>query len=364
LDVEPPVKMEHGKNVGRFKFFTKLLSTPHYNEIDPTITVAIFFPMFFGLMVGDVGYAIPFLILGALGLKRCTSQEWRGISTMLFYGGIWSMFFGLFLYGDMLGIEFTHAAHATDLVAGWHTPTWATLLGMDIPHTLFSIGGFEVNLGYFTKLGSVQILLYGSLWIGIAHLIFGLMLGFYNLTIRHGLKAAFMEKGSWLMVMIGFACLLPVIIDILIRGNDLSFTDPLLLAGIGLFVVGMLLAVKGEGGKALIDMPEVVSNVLSYTRLIAIGMSKAGMALAFNYISLGLIAGIGTAAGATAAPVMLIAALLIFTVGHLMIFILAILSAGLHGIRLQYVELFKKFYEGGGSDFDPLKIRRKHTVEE
>ena len=366
VEEEPPVKLEHGRNAGRFEFFVKLLSTPRYNEIDPTVTVAIFFPMFFGLMVGDVGYAIPFIVLGMLGLKRCKSQEWRGIATMLFYGGLWAAFFGLFLYGDMMGIELTHNPAAKDLVSGWNTPTWATLLGIDIPHTLFSIGGFDVNLGYFTKLGSVQILLYGSLWIGIAHLLFGLILGFYNMTIRHGLKAAIMEKLSWILVMIGFACLLPVIIDYLVLNIEsaLSLSNSLLVAGIGLFVVGMLMAVIGEGGKAIIDMPEVVSNVLSYTRLIAIGMSKAGMALAFNYISLGLIAGIGTEAGAISDPVMLIAALLIFTVGHLMIFILAILSAGLHGIRLQYVELFKKFYEGGGADFDPLKIRRKHTVEE
>ncbi len=364
VEEEPPVKLEHGRNTGRFEFFVKLLSTPRYNEIDPTITVAIFFPMFFGLMVGDVGYALPFIVLGLLGLKRCKSPEWRGISTMLFYGGIWAVFFGLFLFGEMMGIEFTHAPHAKELVANWETPTWETLLGVHIPHTLFSIGGFDVSLGYFTKLGSVQILLYGSLWIGLAHLLTGLALGFYNLMLRHGLKAAIMEKFSWILVFIGFGCLLPVVIDVLIRGNDLSFTDPLLLAGIGLFVVGMLLAIKGEGGKALIEMPEVMSNVLSYTRLIAIGMSKAGMALAFNYISLGLIAGIGTAAGATGNPVMLISALLIFVIGHLMIFMLAILSAGLHGIRLQYVELFKKFYEGGGVEFNPLKIRRKHTVEE
>ncbi len=364
LHEEPPVKLEHGRNTGRFEFFVKLLSTPRYNEIDPTITVAIFFPMFFGLMVGDVGYALPFIVLGLLGLKRCKSPEWRGISTMLFYGGIWAVFFGLFLFGDMMGIEFTHSAHAKELVADWETPTWATLLGIDIPHTLFTIGSFDVNLGYFTKLGSVEILLYGSLWIGLAHLVTGLALGFYNMMLRHGLKAAIVEKLSWILVFIGFGCLLPVVIDVLIRGNALSFSDPLLLAGIGLFVVGMLMALKGEGGKALIEMPEVMSNVLSYTRLIAIGMSKAGMALAFNYISLGLIAGIGTAAGVTGNPVMLIAALLIFIVGHLMIFMLAILSAGLHGIRLQYVELFKKFYEGGGVEFNPLKIRRKHTVEE
>lgn len=366
---EPPVKLEHGRNTGHFEFFVKLLSTPRYNEIDPTIAVSIFFPMFFGLMVGDVGYAIPFLILGALGLKRCTSQEWRAIATMLFYGGIWAAFFGLFLYGDMMGIELTHADYAKDLVSGWETVTWASLLGIDIPHTLFTIPGinFDVNLGYATKLGSVQILLYGSLWVGLAHLITGLIIGFYNITIRHGLKAAIMEKLSWILVMVGFGCLLPVIVDYLVLNNTdaLSLSNSLLVAGIVLFAVGMLMAFKGEGGKAIVDMPEVVSNVLSYTRLIAIGMSKAGMALAFNYIAIGLIAGIGmVGVEPTTDPVMLIAALSIFTVGHLMIFILAILSAGLHSIRLQYVELFKKFYEGGGADFDPLKIRRKHTVEE
>mgnify|MGYP001077702964 CR=1 FL=1 len=366
LGEETPVKLEHGRNAGHFEFFTKLLSTPRYNEVDPTITVAIFFPMFFGLMVGDVGYGIPFVVLGFLGLRMCTSKDWRAIATMLFYGGIWSIFFGLFLFGDMMGIEFTApAGHAAGLVPGWETPTWATLLGIDIPHTLFSIGNFDVNLGYYTKLGSVEPLLYMSLWIGIAHLLTGLALGFYNVAIRHGLKQAIMEKLSWILIMVGFACLLPVAIDILIRGHDIDFTNPLLMTGIGLFAVGVIMALGGVGGMAIVELPEVMSNVLSYTRLIAVGMSKAGMALAFNYISLGMIVGIGMEnMDPTTNIVMLISALLIFTVGHLAIFILAILSAGLHGIRLQYVELFKKFYEGGGLEFNPLKIKRRYTVEE
>ncbi len=349
MSEETPVKLEHGKGVGRFEFFTKLLSTPRYNEVDPTITVAIFFPLFFGLMVGDVGYGIPFTVLGYLGLKKCTSKEWRAIATMLFYGGIWAIFFGVFLFGDMLGIEFT-AAHATEL-------SWSGLLGIDIPKVLFSAGGFSLQLGYYTKLGSVKMLLYLSLWIGITHLLIGLCLGFYNQIIRHGLKHAVMEKFSWIMIMVGFALVvLLVLVDVLIRGAELSFTDPRLLIGIVLLLAGLGMAVKGEGGKAIVELPEVMSNVLSYTRLAAIGMSKAGMALAFNFIAIEML---GKEGG-----IMLIVGLLIFVVGHLMIFILAIISAGLHGIRLQYVELFKKFYEGGGLDFNPLKIKRKHTLEE
>lgn len=346
---ETPVKLEHGKGVGHFEFFTKLLSTPRYNEIDPTGVVAIFFPLFFGLMVGDVGYGIPFTVLGYLGLKKCTSKEWRAIATMLFYGGICAIFFGLFLFGDMLGIEF-HSANPTEL-------SWSALLGIEFPKVLFNLGDLSVQLGYYTKLGSVKILLYLSLWIGIIHLLIGLCLGFYNQTIRHGLKHAIVEKFSWIMIMVGFALVvLLVMIDVLIRGYPLSLTDPRLVIGTILIVVGLVLAVKGEGGKAIVELPEVMSNVLSYTRLAAIGMSKAGMALAFNFIAIEMLGAEG--------GIMIIFGLLIFIVGHLMIFILAIISAGLHGIRLQYVELFNKFYEGGGLDFNPLKIKRKHTLEE
>ncbi|MBI0584810.1 MAG: V-type ATP synthase subunit I [Methanomassiliicoccus sp.] len=349
LSEETPVKTKHGKTVDRFTFYTKLLSTPRYNEIDPTIMVAIFFPIFFGLMVGDVGYGIPFVVLGYLGLKKCQSKEWRAIATMLFYGGIFAILFGLFLFGDMLGIEFT-ALHADEL-------SWSALLGIEIPKVLFDFGAFSLQLGYFTKLGDVKMLLYISLWIGVVHLLIGLCLGFYNQTMRHGLKHAIVEKFSWIMIMVGFALVaLLVMIDVLIRGYPLEFTDPRFVIGMVLIVVGMVLAVKGEGGKAIIELPEVMSNVLSYTRLIAIGMSKAGMALAFNFIAIELIAPSG--------GIMLVMGLLVFVVGHLMIFILAILSAGLHAIRLQYVELFNKFYEGGGLEFNPLKIIRKHTTEE
>jgi V/A-type H+-transporting ATPase subunit I len=142
--------------------------------------------------------------------------------------------------------------------------------------------------------------------------------------------------------------------------NSLNITDPILIAGIALLVVGLIMALVAEGGKAIIEMPELLSNILSYTRIAAIGMSKAGMALAFNYIALELIAPAQSSIGFIA----LFAALVVFIVGHLMIFILAIISAGLHSVRLQYVELFTKFFEGGGLDFNPLKVKRKHTMEE
>jgi V/A-type H+-transporting ATPase subunit I len=94
-------------------------------------------------------------------------------------------------------------------------------------------------------------------------------------------------------------------------------------------------------------------------------MSKAGLALAFNTIAFETILGykIGTGWPADLSIIMIIVAVLILIVGHLTVFILGILSAGMHGIRLHYVELFQKFYEGGGVKFNPLKIVRKRTSE-
>ncbi len=312
------------------------------------MALAIFFPIFFGLMVGDVGYGAMFIVLGYLGLKKVKSDEWRAIATMLFFGGIASFFFGLFVFGDMFGIAFT-TSPVTSV-------TWSAILGINVPQSIAITSNLSIPLGFWDKIGNVKILLFLAVWIGIAQLSLGLIIGIYNVGIRHGWKSAFMEKFSWLMLLIGGAMLLLVVVGVLIQGQSFNLTDPLFLVGITLIVVGAILTVVAEGGKAVIEMPEMLSNILSYTRLTAIGLSKAGLALAFNTIAIVLIAPAGGIA--------LVAAVAIFVVGQLMIFILAIISAGLHAIRLQYVEFFSKFYEGGGQDFNPLMVRRKHTKME
>lgn len=355
MSEETPVKLKHRKVADQFSFYTKLINNPRYNEIDPTIALTLFFPVFFGLMIGDVGYGLIFTILGWLGLTRAKSKDWKGLSTILFYGGLVSMFLGFFLFGDLFGIEFT-AIHSGESELSSVTYTWAGLLGIDIPHVLFNIGDFPVQLGYFSKLEDVKMLLYISVWIGFVHLMVGLILGLYNVSLRHGLKAAIFEKFSWILILAGGALMLLVMVDVLILGGQLDVMSPLFIGSLALLIPGLALALIAEGGKAIIELPELLSNVISYTRITAIGMSKSGMALAFNYIAIGLIAPEG--------GIFLLVALLIFVVGHLMIFILGLISAGLQSIRLQYVELFTKFFEGGGLEFNPLKIERKHTMEE
>ncbi len=356
---EPPSKLTAKKPVGMFTHLTELISIPKYGEIDPTNILAITFPLFFGLMVGDLAYGIGFMILGWVGFRHVRSEDWKSISTMLFFGGVWATIFGLFLFGEAFGMHFAPQwqlepgftiEQLKQLYPYGNELSWSSMLQTNLTFTLGPI-----PFGVYNKLNDVKMLLYIAVWIGIAHLFIGYCLGLYNETIRHGFKHAFMHKVSWLLILLGGAFMLPYVIDLLILSQPVGLLDYRLIIAIVLIVVGIVIAFRAEGGQSILELPGLMSNVVSYTRLTAIGMAKAGMALAFNLIAIEMLAPLGI--------IGVIGAIAVFTLGHLMIFVLAVLSAGIHGIRLHYVELFQKFFTGGGSKFDPLRIVRKYTSE-
>ncbi len=358
---ETPTKFNNGKVVKEFQYPTKLVSVPKYQEIDPSILIAIFLPMFFGLMVGDVGYSIPFIILGAYGLKVTKHKDWRAIATVLFFGGIWAFIFGLFFFGECLGMHFIGAYHEN----GGHLLDveycWSMLLGVDnLPSIFEGILPYGTGVG---KLFHVGFLLKLSVYIGIVHLLIAYVCALYNKSLQYGFKHGFMEKGGWIFGFLGLVILCYGLAMFLIYGTP--FDDILMYVVVGavLIVIEIVMNIKHEGIQAILELPGIVGNILSYTRLAAIGMSKAGMALAFNYIALGMVGGVEAGASlGESFSIMLIVGFLLFAFLHLMIWTLAILSAGLHGLRLQMVELMAKFFEGGGIEYNPLNIKRKQTV--
>jgi V/A-type H+/Na+-transporting ATPase subunit I len=342
--------MRNGRYNRMFEYLTNLISSPKYREVDPTFLIGLTFPLFFGLMVGDIGYGVGFTTLGLIGLMKVKSPEWKTIATMLFFGGIWAIIFGLFVFGEVLGMHlqpiWTDDATVAEYPFG-NEVTWSYLFQVNLP-----------KLGVMSKLVDVKLFLFIAIMIGFIHLGIGYAVGIYNKTIRYGFKHALFERVSWLLILIGGFFLMMWFINDMIEPVGEWWGLPLLgyyiYIGLALIIAGTVMAFTAEGGVTLLELPGLMSNVLSYSRLAAIGMSKAGLALVFNTVAFVTIGTTG---------IMLAFAIPLFVLGVLTVFILAIISAGLHSIRLHYVELFGKFYEGGGIEFNPLKIVRKWTSE-
>jgi V/A-type H+-transporting ATPase subunit I len=187
-----------------------------------------------------------------------------------------------------------------------------------------------------------------SIFVGLLHLNLGFILGFINLS-HHSLKHAVLEKGSWMIIELG------VLVAALgyLGGNSV-----LTYVGAGILVLGIVMLTMGEGIKGPIELPSLMGNSLSYARIIAVGLSSIYIASTVNDIAFGMIwpdhSKIGFAA---------IAAIIVFILGHGLNTVLSIIAPGLHSLRLQYVEFFGKFYQGGGRKFNPFGYIRKYTEE-
>jgi V/A-type H+-transporting ATPase subunit I len=120
-------------------------------------------------------------------------------------------------------------------------------------------------------------------------------------------------------------------------------------------LIGVVLATWGEGGMALSEVMGVFSNILSYTRLAAIGIAKAAMAFAFNTLLIPCIKGND--------PVWFVLGWIFLGMAHFLVFALGGLSSGIQALRLNLVEFFMKFFKGGGVKFNPFSYVRKYTVE-
>jgi len=334
-----PIEYDNPKVSSPFEEIMNLYSRPTYKEIDPTSLIFISFPLFYGMILGDIGYALILLTMAVAIKKLVSSDAIKPLMNILIYCQVSTLLFGI-LYGEFLGFPLAslHTYHGVEagLIAGFET---INLFASPIGGEMITYPVHRTHL--------VMTLIIVTALIGVIHINIGYILGFINENKKHGFSAALFEKGSWIVVELGI--LLAV----------LGYVGMLPLAvGIAVFLIGFVMLLKGEGIKGPIELPALLSNSLSYTRIIAVGLSSIYIASTVNLIAFEMIWEPGTAIGG-----MTIFAIVVFLFGHALNTVLSIIAPGLHALRLQYVEFFGKFYEGGGRKYDPFGYIRKYTEE-
>jgi len=355
-DDEPPTRLMNSKLIRPFELFINMGSTPKYKEIDPTVMLFITFPLFFGLMIGDLGFGMALFLAGlAVRLKMKGSQVMKNFGTIVMAGGLMASIFGLFVFAEAFGVPF----HPPPLSADEYS--WESVAYIPI-HPMIE------------KMENVNELLAISMLAGWAHLTVGLVFGFFN-TIHHSLKHA-IGKFGWLLMLLGLFEETMVIagnatITSEFINSTLFFAFPtdfaMDFAGIELsipalvfIIVGVVVLLATEGGFALTELTGIFTNLISYARLAAIAVGKGGMALAFNTMLFPMMFNGWDTAGEIV--ISILGAVLLVVAQLFFVFFLGALSAGIQAIRLNYVEFFLKFFEGGGTEFSPLTYERKYSV--
>jgi len=350
-DETPPTKLKNPKPVGPFELFISMVSSPKYDEIDPTLMLFITFPLFFGFMIGDLGFGAGLTAGGLLIVWKVKgSPDLRRLGMIIFAGGLVASIFGLFVFAEAFGIPFHPPVETPD------EPSWE------------SVGYIPIHPA-IDKMHDVNELLALSMLAGWAHLSVGLFFGFAN-AYHHSKKHAFAKVG-WLLILLGlFEETMAIAGDATATSGFINSTlfsifpaNAIEVAGISLAIPAIVLILIGiailpitEGPFALTEVTGIFTNLISYARLAALAVGKGGMALAFNTMLFPLIFESGNIAVAILGLIVLVVAQLFF------VFFLGALSTGIQAIRLNYVEFFLKFFEGGGTEFSPLRYQRKYSM--
>ena len=326
---EVPVLLENKSFFRPTEAITEMYSLPSYWGFDPTSIYALFYIVFFGMMFSDAGYGLLmaigcFVILKKFDLEGTT---WKMIR-LFFYCGISTFVWGA-LFGGWFG----------DVV----TVFSSTFLGK----------AAELKPLWFNPLDDPMKLLILSLILGVLHLFIGMGIQAY-MEIKDGKwMDAICGEGVWYLTILGLAALL---------GGSTQGIDALGAAGKWMSIIGaagvLIAGARGKKGIGMLtgafanlyNITSWLSDILSYARLLALGLATGVIAQVVN--TMGAMGG----GGVKGCIILLIA----FVLGHTLNLAINALGAFIHASRLQYIEFFGKFYEDGGEPFDPFRKKTKY----
>jgi len=325
-DEEFPVLLENRGISETGEPVIRMYSLPSSREIDPNAVMAPFFIIFFGLMFSDGGYGLILALLSGIVLWRFKLEEdMRKFMKLMFFCGLSTMFWGL-------------------MFGGW-----------------FGISSLVKYAVWFDMVGEPERMLSWSLLFGVIHIYAGYALKAANLIREKKYLDALFDVGFVYVFYTGAVfTLLPYVPAV-----DPDKAAPLVNAGKYLLVAGGILLVLTQGrdrkniiGKltgglsSIYNVISFLSDILSYSRLLALGLATSIIASIINELSLMFDMPI---------VIKIIASAAILLAGHVINFGINALGAYVHSCRLQYLEFFGKFYTGGGEAFSPLKINTKYT---
>ena len=340
-----PVEYHNPRFARPTQMLMDIYSRPKYTEIDPTLMVSIVFPLFFGLILGDVGYGLILLAMVFLLGRVLKGEEGQQLLTTLRNASLSTIFFGV-LFSEFLGFELP----------------WSPILFS----RHLNIGGEAGAAG-----PAIPELMIMAIWIGILHITLGRILGMANHARQdhgtHRIKAILANFG-WIAVMWGILVAIWSVFAMPYM-PDLSKL-PVIGAGVPLgTIIGVVLIALGlvliarDAVLDIVEIPTILSHVLSYARIVAVGLSSVAIAMVINYMAIGLFIGPQLKNISIVGVIIIIAGVLVFIIGHLLNTALGILGGGLHSIRLHYVEFFTKFYKGGGKKYSPFGMKRRFTED-
>lgn len=329
---DAPVKLKNNKFAKPAQGIVNMYSPPSHGDIDPTPLLAFFFYFFFGMMFSDAGYGLLMTVAIGVVLKvfKPDTQmrnnlklfQYCGISTFL-----WGLVFGS-IFGDAPAVLYNHFTGA-DITMAQLLP-WPTIDPQKDALTLMVI----------------------SIAFGLVHILVGMGCKFYICLKQKDYGGAFFDTGLWMLLLIGIA----VLAAGMFMSNILLYVGAVIAIACA---VGLVLTQgrhkkgfgKVIGGLAsLYDITSYISDLLSYSRLLALGLTTGVMAQVFNMLA--------TMFGTGVVGTIIMVVILI--IGHAINIGLNALGSYVHTMRLQYVEMFSKFYEGGGQEFEPFSLKSKY----
>lgn len=338
---DPPVMLKNSALAAPVETVLETYSMPGRGETDPTNIMAIFYYILFGLMLSDAGYGLVMVIACAFALFRFRNMEssLRKTLTMFLFCGIsttfWGVMFGSYFGDAVLVISSTFFHHPYEIPPLWFAPVTEPM----------------------------RMLVF-SMLLGVIHIFAGLGMKLYAAVRDHDYRGAVFDVICWYLVLAGGIVFL-LSVPVFTAMTGLGFTLPPLwgraaawFAAVGalgvLFFAGRSTENKAirfaKGLYALYGVTGYLSDILSYSRLLALGLATGVIAQVFNKM--------GSMFGDGALGIILFCA--VFLIGHSLNMAINLLGAYVHTNRLQFVEFFGKFYQGGGRKYQPFGFHTKY----